>query len=82
MDPEQGMPDGFLNVPNTFSSALNVSPLCNARSFLEPYCRDLAGRVSLEDRFPFASGGNSNIYRGQLLLSDSHLIRVRVESFT
>ncbi|KAJ7821486.1 kinase-like domain-containing protein, partial [Mycena leptocephala] len=40
--------------------------------------RDLAGRVSLEDRFPFASGGNSNIYRGQLLLSDSHLIRVRV----
>ncbi|KAF7345558.1 TKL/TKL-ccin protein kinase [Mycena venus] len=63
MDLKRGMPDGFLDAP----------------SFPEPYCRDLAGRITLEDRFPFASGGNSNIYRGQLLLSDGHLIRVAIK---
>ncbi|KAJ7029669.1 kinase-like domain-containing protein [Mycena alexandri] len=48
-------------------------------SFPDPYCRELSGRVTMDDRFPFASGGNSNIYRGRLLLTDGHRIRVAIK---
>ncbi|KAJ7726953.1 TKL/TKL-ccin protein kinase [Mycena metata] len=44
-----------------------------------PNYRELAGRVSLECFFPFASGGNANIYRGRLQLSDIHSIRVAIK---
>ncbi|KAJ7264479.1 kinase-like domain-containing protein [Mycena haematopus] len=47
--------------------------------FSKPYCVELAGRIILEDRFPFASGGNSNIYRGQLLLCDTPPIQVAMK---
>ncbi|KAJ7927785.1 kinase-like domain-containing protein, partial [Mycena leptocephala] len=39
--------------------------------------RDLGGRVKQDDKYPFAGGGNSNIYRGKLTRSDGSRIRVR-----
>jgi hypothetical protein len=38
--------------------------------------RDLKGRVIQNDLYPFAGGGNSNIYRGKLTRSDGRKIRV------
>jgi hypothetical protein len=39
--------------------------------------RDLNGRIKQDDQYPFAAGGNSNIYRGKLTRSDGRKIRVR-----
>ncbi|KAJ7935193.1 hypothetical protein B0H13DRAFT_2304868 [Mycena leptocephala] len=47
-------------------------------SFEDPSLRtgeDLKGRVTQDDQYPFASGGNSNIYRGKLT-RDGRKIRV------
>jgi hypothetical protein len=44
---------------------------------LEFYGRDLNGRIKQDDQYPFAAGGNSNIYRGKLTRSDGRKIRVR-----
>ncbi|KAJ6514758.1 kinase-like domain-containing protein [Mycena vulgaris] len=41
--------------------------------------RDLRGRVTQDDHHPFASGGNSNIYRGKLTRSDGRKIRVAIK---
>jgi hypothetical protein len=40
--------------------------------------RDLNGRIKQDDQYPFAAGGNSNIYRGKLTRSDGRKIRVRL----
>ncbi|KAJ7718241.1 kinase-like domain-containing protein [Mycena metata] len=41
--------------------------------------RDLKGRVTQDDIYPFASGGNSNICRGKLRRSDGRKIRVAIK---
>ncbi|KAJ7932966.1 kinase-like domain-containing protein [Mycena leptocephala] len=41
--------------------------------------RDLKGRVIQNDLYPFAGGGNSNIYRGKLTRSDGRKIRVAIK---
>ncbi|KAJ6600954.1 kinase-like domain-containing protein [Mycena vulgaris] len=41
--------------------------------------RDLNGRVTQDDQYPFAGGGNSNIYRGKLRRSDGRKIRVAIK---
>ncbi|KAJ7111876.1 kinase-like domain-containing protein [Mycena epipterygia] len=41
--------------------------------------RDLKGRVTQDDQYPFAGGGNSNIYRGKLTRSDGRKIRVAIK---
>ncbi|KAJ7131886.1 kinase-like domain-containing protein [Mycena crocata] len=40
---------------------------------------DLRGRVSQDDQYPFAGGGNSNIYRGKLARGDGRKIRVAIK---
>ncbi|KAF8172260.1 hypothetical protein K438DRAFT_183850 [Mycena galopus ATCC 62051] len=44
--------------------------------FLNTCERDLKGRVTQDDQYPFASGGNANIYRGTLTQSDGREIWV------
>ncbi|KAJ7500320.1 kinase-like domain-containing protein [Mycena galericulata] len=39
----------------------------------------LEGRVTQDDQYPFAGGGNSNIYRGKLARSDGRKIRVAIK---
>ncbi|KAJ7157590.1 kinase-like domain-containing protein, partial [Mycena crocata] len=46
-------------------------------SLHDGHSRDLKGRVTQDDKYPFAGGGNSNIYRGKLTRSNGHKIRVR-----
>ncbi|KAF8216912.1 hypothetical protein K438DRAFT_1798017 [Mycena galopus ATCC 62051] len=41
--------------------------------------RDLKGRVKQDDPYPFAGGGNSNVYRGKLSRSDGTKIRVAIK---
>ncbi|KAJ7869720.1 kinase-like domain-containing protein [Mycena olivaceomarginata] len=41
--------------------------------------RDLNGRIKQDDQYPFAAGGNSNIYRGKLTRSDGRKIRVAIK---
>ncbi|KAF7343893.1 Glycoside hydrolase family 76 protein [Mycena venus] len=41
--------------------------------------RDLAGRVTQDDQYPFAGGGNSNLYRGKLTCTDGRKIRVAIK---
>ncbi|KAJ6607941.1 kinase-like domain-containing protein [Mycena sp. CBHHK59/15] len=41
--------------------------------------RDLRGRVVQDDQYPFAGGGNSNIYRGKLTRSNGRKIRVAIK---
>ncbi|KAJ7914607.1 kinase-like domain-containing protein [Mycena leptocephala] len=41
--------------------------------------RGLEGRVTQDDQYPFAGGGNSNIYRGKLTRSDGRKIRVAIK---
>ncbi|KAJ7863309.1 kinase-like domain-containing protein [Mycena olivaceomarginata] len=41
--------------------------------------RDLKERLKQDDQYPFASGGNSNIYRGKLTCSDGRKIRVAIK---
>ncbi|KAJ6492272.1 TKL/TKL-ccin protein kinase [Mycena sanguinolenta] len=48
-------------------------------SFCQPYRPELAGHLVLEATFPFASGGNSNIYKGRLLVPDSPPIQVAMK---
>ncbi|KAJ7463502.1 kinase-like domain-containing protein, partial [Mycena galericulata] len=43
------------------------------------HSRDLSGRVEQDDKYPFAGGGNSNIYRGKLTRSDGSKIRVAIK---
>jgi hypothetical protein len=43
------------------------------------HSRDLSGRVKQDDKYPFAGGGNSNIYRGKLTRSNGSKIRVRYQ---
>ncbi|KAF7337069.1 TKL/TKL-ccin protein kinase [Mycena venus] len=40
---------------------------------------DLKGRVTRDDQYPFASGGDSNIYRGTLNQPDGREIRVAIK---
>ncbi|KAJ7573459.1 kinase-like domain-containing protein, partial [Mycena floridula] len=40
---------------------------------------DLSGRVRRDGQYPFASGGNSNIYRGKLLRPNGKKIRVAIK---
>ncbi|KAF8192271.1 kinase-like domain-containing protein [Mycena galopus ATCC 62051] len=40
---------------------------------------DLKGRVTQDDQYPFAGGGNSNIYRGKLTRADGRKIRVAIK---
>ncbi|KAJ7869721.1 kinase-like domain-containing protein [Mycena olivaceomarginata] len=46
---------------------------------LEFYGRDLNGCIKQDDQYPFAAGGNSNIYRGKLTRSDGRKIRVAIK---
>ncbi|KAJ6620014.1 kinase-like domain-containing protein [Mycena sp. CBHHK59/15] len=48
-------------------------------SFPETHSRDLKRRVVQDDQYPFAGGGNSNIYRGKLTRSDGRKIRVAIK---
>ncbi|KAJ7679285.1 kinase-like domain-containing protein [Mycena polygramma] len=48
-------------------------------SLPDTHARDLNGRVSQDDIYPFAGGGNSNIYRGKLTRSDGRKIRVAIK---
>ncbi|KAF7362524.1 TKL/TKL-ccin protein kinase [Mycena venus] len=41
--------------------------------------RDLKGRITQDDPYPFTGGGNSNIYRGKLVRSDGRKIRVAIK---
>ncbi|KAF7368574.1 putative TKL/TKL-ccin protein kinase [Mycena venus] len=41
--------------------------------------RDLTGRITQDDQYPFAGGGNSNVYRGKLSRSDGRRIRVAIK---
>ncbi|KAJ7472602.1 kinase-like domain-containing protein [Mycena latifolia] len=41
--------------------------------------RDLKGRVTQDDQYPFAGGANSNIYRGKLTRSNGRKIRVAIK---
>ncbi|KAF7343895.1 Glycoside hydrolase family 76 protein [Mycena venus] len=41
--------------------------------------RDLTGRVTQDDQYPFAGGGNSNIYRGKLARTNGRKIRVAIK---
>ncbi|KAJ7198362.1 kinase-like domain-containing protein [Mycena pura] len=41
--------------------------------------RDLKGRITQDDQYPFAGGGNSNIYRGKLTRSNGRKIRVAIK---
>ncbi|KAF7343889.1 TKL/TKL-ccin protein kinase [Mycena venus] len=41
--------------------------------------RDLAGKVTQDDQYPFAGGGNSNLYRGKLICTDGRKIRVAIK---
>ncbi|KAJ7666117.1 kinase-like domain-containing protein [Mycena polygramma] len=41
--------------------------------------RDLKCRITQDDQYPFAGGGNSNIYRGNLLRSNGRKIRVAIK---
>ncbi|KAK6978010.1 TKL/TKL-ccin protein kinase [Favolaschia claudopus] len=43
--------------------------------------RDLKGRIIQDDQYPFAGGGNSNVYRGKLTRSDGRKIRVAIKMF-
>ncbi|KAJ7266344.1 kinase-like domain-containing protein [Mycena rebaudengoi] len=43
------------------------------------HSRDLSGRVKQDDKYPFAGGGNSNIYRGKLTRSNGSKIRVAIK---
>ncbi|KAK7014324.1 glycoside hydrolase family 76 protein [Favolaschia claudopus] len=43
--------------------------------------RDLKGRITQDDQYPFAGGGNSNVYRGKLTRSDGRKIRVAIKMF-
>ncbi|KAJ6580532.1 kinase-like domain-containing protein [Mycena vulgaris] len=43
------------------------------------HTRNLKDRVKQDDPYPFASGGNSNIYRGKLTRSDGRKIRVAIK---
>ncbi|KAJ6514763.1 kinase-like domain-containing protein [Mycena vulgaris] len=45
----------------------------------ELHGRDLKGRVTQDDQYPFAGGGNSNIYRGKLTRSNGRKIRVAIK---
>ncbi|KAJ7195656.1 TKL/TKL-ccin protein kinase [Mycena pura] len=45
----------------------------------EIHGRDLKGRVSQDDQYPFAGGGNSNIYRGKSTRSNGRKIRVAIK---
>jgi len=47
--------------------------------FPETNSRDLTGRVVRQDQYPFAGGGNSNIYRGKVLRANGHKIRVAIK---
>ncbi|KAJ7882461.1 kinase-like domain-containing protein [Mycena leptocephala] len=48
-------------------------------SLSDAHGRDLKGRVTQDDQYPFAGGGNSNIYRGKLSQSDGRKIRVAIK---
>ncbi|KAJ7929685.1 TKL/TKL-ccin protein kinase [Mycena leptocephala] len=50
-------------------------------SLSDAHGRDLKGRVTQDDQYPFAGGGNSNIYRGKLSRSDGRKIRVAIKMF-
>ncbi|KAK6978012.1 kinase-like domain-containing protein [Favolaschia claudopus] len=43
--------------------------------------RDLKGRITQDDQYPFAGGGNCNVYRGKLTRSDGRKIRVAIKMF-
>ncbi|KAJ7876714.1 kinase-like domain-containing protein [Mycena olivaceomarginata] len=43
------------------------------------HSQDLSGRVKQDDKYPFAGGGNSNIYRGRLTRSNGSKIRVAIK---
>ncbi|KAJ7808380.1 kinase-like domain-containing protein [Mycena olivaceomarginata] len=40
---------------------------------------DLKGRVTQDDQYPFAGGGNANIYRGKLTRTNGRKIRVAIK---
>jgi hypothetical protein len=58
----------YLNVPN--SNDLQETST--------PQLRGLHGLIKQDDAYPFASGGNSNIYRGKMNI-DGRGIRVRFQ---
>ncbi|KAJ7030847.1 kinase-like domain-containing protein [Mycena alexandri] len=41
--------------------------------------QDLSGRLFRTDEYPYATGGNSNIYRGQLMHRNGYKIRVAIK---
>ncbi|KAJ7818301.1 kinase-like domain-containing protein [Mycena olivaceomarginata] len=48
-------------------------------SLLDIHGPDLKGRVTQDDHYPFAGGGNANIYRGKLTRSDGRKIRIAIK---
>ncbi|KAJ7067433.1 kinase-like domain-containing protein [Mycena amicta] len=41
--------------------------------------RDLTGRITQDDPYPFAGGGNANVYRGKLARANGSKIRVAIK---
>jgi len=72
--------DSGSNAPSDKS----VSSSGDETSFADPVLPeisfgDLTGRVIQDDQYPFAAGGNSNLYRGKVVRSNGRKIRVAIK---
>ncbi|KAJ7067444.1 kinase-like domain-containing protein [Mycena amicta] len=67
------------NLHHISSSGSEASDTLGDIALPEVHGRDLKGRVTQDDQYPFAGGGNSNIYRGKLVRSNGRKIRVAIK---
>ncbi|KAJ7759445.1 kinase-like domain-containing protein [Mycena maculata] len=67
------------NEERNSSSGSEASDTLGDIALPEVHGRDLTGRVTQDDQYPFAGGGNSNVYRGKLTRSNGRKIRVAIK---
>ncbi|KAJ7157583.1 kinase-like domain-containing protein [Mycena crocata] len=76
LDVETNESESHQNAEKNLSSGSEASDARGDISLPELRGRSLKGRVTQDDQYPFAGGGNSNIYRGKLIRSNGRKIRL------
>ncbi|KAJ7322006.1 kinase-like domain-containing protein [Mycena albidolilacea] len=76
---EPPLPETTLHNDNEDKLSSGEETSFEETSLLGFHGRDLEGRVKQDDPYPFAGGGNANIYRGKLTRSDGRKIRVAIK---
>ncbi|KAJ7312554.1 kinase-like domain-containing protein [Mycena albidolilacea] len=78
-DSEPDLPEPTASTGNQGTNSSGEEMTFEETALVGFHGRDLSGRIKQDDQYPFAGGGNSNIYRGKLTRSDGRKIRVAIK---